>query len=166
VSEGRKIPVIGNGKNLYQLFEVDDLVNAIDLTLSKSKSKVNDVFNVGAEKFGTVNEDVGALCKYAKSGSKVMHTPAYIVKPILATLEFFNLSPLYKWVYGTADKDSYVSVDKIKKILGWKARYSNADALKRSYDWYLEHRDEIKEDGVTHRVKWKEGALGIVRRFM
>ena len=110
---------------------------------------------------------MGALCDYAGNGARVMGTPSWLVKPALATLEALHLSPLYKWVYGTADTDSYVSVDKIKETLGWAALYSNSDALIRSYQWYLEHKHELGTGtGVTHRVAWNQGALKVVKFFM
>jgi len=167
VESGKKIPSIGNGQNLFQLLEVDDLVYAIDLALNAPSKKANDTFNVGSEKFDTVDNILGDLIKYAKTGSKVMHTPAWFVKPTLATLEFLQLSPLYKWVYGTADKDSFVSVDKLKKQLGWKSKYSTSQALIRAYQWYLDNKNNISEgSGVTHRIKWKQGALAVVKKFM
>ncbi len=166
VESGKRIPVIGNGKNRYQLLEVEDLTEAIYLTLTEDEQKVNDVFNVGAEEFKTVREDVGALCEYAKSGAKVMPIPSILAKPPLALFEALKLSPLYKWVYGTADKESFVSVDKIKKALGWKAKYSNAQALIRSYQWYLDNKDKIKDVGVTHRVGWDQGILKFFKKFL
>ena len=83
VESGVKIPIIGNGKNRYQLFEVEDLVDAILLASTLPLEKVNDTFNVGAKEFKTVNEDVGAMCEYAGTGSRVMPTPAGLVKPAL-----------------------------------------------------------------------------------
>ncbi len=166
VKSGKKIPIIGNGKNRYQLLEVQDLVDSIQLTLELSEDKVNDTFNVGAERFGTVKEDVGALCDYAKSGARVMPVPSWIVKPALALFWALRISPLYKWVYDTADKDSFVAIDKAKEKLGWKPRYSNAEALINAYKWYLEHLDEVKQEGVTHRVAWKQGILSIIKKFM
>ncbi len=167
VESGCKIPVIGDGSNRYQLLEVDDLCEAIWLCATEDAELCDDVFNVGAEDFGTVREDVGALCEYAGGGARVIGTPAWLVKPALAVLEALHLSPLYKWVYGTADTDSFVAVDKIKQVLGWSARYSNADALIRSYQWYLDHKDELGEGtGVTHRVAWNQGALKIVKAIM
>jgi len=97
-----------------------------------------------------------------------MATPAGIVKFFLAIFNALKLSPLYKWVYDTADKDSFVSTDKIQKILGWKAKYSNQDAFYRAYQWYLEHYKEVKAagEGVTHRKAWKQGILKLVKKFM
>jgi len=167
IESGKKIPVIGKGKNRYQLFDVDDLVDAIILTMEKDKTLVNDIFNVGAKIFETVEKDVGALCQSAKSGSRVMPTPASLVKLALKIFEKLKLSPIYKWVYGTADKDSFVSIEKIEKQLGWQPKYSNAQSLIRTYQWYLDHKDELKnKTGITHRVAWKQGILGLIKRLM
>ncbi len=167
VESGCRIPVIGNGKNRYQLLEVEDLCEAIYLCATAPEERCNDTFNVGAEQFGTVREDVGAMCEYAGTGARVMGTPAWLVKPTLALFEALHLSPLYKWVYGTADTDSYVAVDKIKETLGWSARYSNAEALIRSYQWYLEHKEETAgKTGLTHRVAWNQGILKVFKAIL
>jgi hypothetical protein len=82
-------------------------------------------------------------------------------------LEFLRLSPLYKWIYGTLDKDSFVSTEKIEKAIGFRPKFSNADALIKSYKWYLEHRKEVrKEPGITHRVAWDQGILKFFKKFM
>ena len=167
VMEGHRVPVIGDGTNRYQLLEVEDLVDAFELTLTKPAKKVNNTFNVGAVEFNTVNEDVGALCEHAGTGARVMHTPSKLVKPLLKGFDQLGLSPLYQWVYDTADKDSFVSTDKIQKALGWKPKYSNADALIKSYDWFRDNYDEIKKQhGVTHTVIWKEGILGLFKKIL
>ncbi|MDF1545668.1 MAG: NAD(P)-dependent oxidoreductase [bacterium] len=168
VDSGKKIPIIGKGENLYQLLEVSDLIEAISLAASLSDDAVNDTFNVGAQHFEKVKSDVGALCDFAGNGARVFPTPASLVKPALALFEFMKISPLYKWVYGTADKDSFVSTEKIEKKLGWKSKFSNQDALITSHRWYLEHKDELETQkaGVTHRVGWDQGILKFFKRFM
>ena len=167
VESGCRIPVIGDGTNRYQLLEVEDLCEAIWLCICGPEERCNDTFNVGAEDFRTVAEDVGALCEYAGTGARVMPTLPWVVKPILALAEALKLSPLYKWVYGTADTDSYVSVAKIKQCLGWSARYSNSDALIRSYQWYLDHKQEIGHGtGITHRVAWNQGILRVFKKLL
>ncbi|HBW74117.1 MAG TPA: epimerase [Candidatus Magasanikbacteria bacterium] len=166
VRKGKKIPVIGSGNNRYQLLEVEDLVEAILLAATAPSDKANDTFNVGAEIFDTVNKDVGALCAYAGYDARPMGIPSWLVKPVLQILEMLKLSPLYKWVYGTADRDSFVSVDKIKQQLGWHATRSNAEALINAYRWYLQHYQDIEgTTGTTHRVAWDQGALKWFQRF-
>jgi len=168
VHDGKKIPVVGNGKNKYQLLDVDDLVEVVYLFTLKNRKIYNDFFNIGAEEFSTVNEDVGALCQSAGSGASVFPTPAFLVKNALRFFELLNLSPLYQWVYETADKDSYVSIEKLKKVLNWSPKYSNAKALIKSYKWYLKHYDQVKskQSGVTHTVGWKQGIIGFFKKFM
>ncbi len=166
VESGKRIPILGNGKNRYQLLEVEDLVDSIYILLTASCEQANDIFNVGVAEFGTVREDVGALCEYAGTGAKVLPTPARLIIPLLALFEKLKLSPLYKWVYGTAATDSFVSIDKMKNTFGWLPKYSNARALIRSYQWYLEHKNEVFGTGVTHRVAWKQGILAVFKRFL
>ena len=166
VRGGRRIPVIGSGHNRYQLLEVTDLVEAIVLLAKKPPLHANHAFNVGAEHFDTVHGDVTALCQFAKSGSTVMPVPSWLVKPILRILEAVNLSPLYRWIYDTADKDSFVSIDKLK-ALGWQPQFSNAQALIHMYEWYLKHYQQIEsQSGTTHRVGWNQGALGLLKKFL
>lgn len=168
IHDGKKIPVVGSGNNLYELLDVDDLVEAVWLVVQKNTSNLNGAFNIGAEEYKTVKEDLTALFKAAGSGSKIFPTPAWPIKKSLYVFEKLGLSPLYQWVYETADKDSFVSIDKLKKALGWKPKYSNSEALIKAYKWYLKHYKEVKskKSGVTHRVGWKQGILGLFKRFM
>ena len=73
---------------------------------------------------------------------------------------------MYKWVYETASKDSYVSIEKAKKILNYKPIYSNKDSLVRNYEWYIDNLNKFKKDsGVSHRVPWKQGILKFFKVF-
>jgi nucleoside-diphosphate-sugar epimerase len=167
VHDGKRIPVLGSGHNRYQLLEVDDLCDAIWRAATAPVALANGTFNVGATRFGTVREDLGALCEAAGSGARVFPVPAWPAKLALRALEAMNLSPLYRWVYGTADKDSYVSPDRLQRTLGWEPCYSNAEALIRAYRWYLEHRERLGQGtGVTHRVAWDQGALKLLKRWL
>mgnify|MGYP001198572067 CR=1 FL=1 len=163
---GKRIPIIGDGNNRYQLLEVEDLVDAIMILSTSKSTKINDTFNIGAEKYQTVNQDVGALCTHAGNGSRVFPVPAIIAKPALRALDALHLSPLYKWVYETADKDSFVSIDKLKST-GWRPKRSNVQTLINTYDWYLKHYTEVENTvGTTHRVGWDQGVIGIIKKFM
>ncbi|MBW3021250.1 NAD(P)-dependent oxidoreductase [Candidatus Woesearchaeota archaeon] len=166
VKDGKNFPFIGSGQNRYQLLDVEDLCEAIYLCLTSNNPKVNDVFNIGAKDFTTMKEDYEAVFKYAKSNKKLIHFP---VKPVVWTLrflEFFKLSPLYKWVYETASEDSFVSIEKAEEILKYKPKFSNKQALIRNYKWYITHYDEFKnKTGINHRVPWKQGILKFLKIF-
>lgn len=164
--EGHGFPILGNGKNLYQFLDVEDLCQAIHLCLTLPKEKVNDTFNVGAKKFGTMRDDYQAVLDYAGFGRKIRALPAGPAIFVLRILEKLHLSPLYKWVYETAAKESFVSIEKAEKVLGFKPKHSNQDALIRNYKWYLEHYQDFQnKSGVSHRVPWKGGILKIAKWF-
>ncbi|MFN4293513.1 MAG: NAD-dependent epimerase/dehydratase family protein [Thermoflexales bacterium] len=164
--DGRGFPVLGNGKNRYQYLDVEDLCDAIYLCCTLPCEKTNDTFNIGAKEFGTVAEDFQAVLDYAGYGKKVKPFPAAPMIWGLRILEAFRLSPLYKWVYETIAKDSFVSIEKAERVLGFKPKYSNKDALLRNYQWYLDNYEKFaNKSGVSHRVPWKQGALGVVKRL-
>jgi len=170
VHDGKRIPVIGSGDNRYQLLDVDDLVEAIYRfsTIQSTSQELSQAFNIGAKRFQTVRKDLEALFSKAKSGSKLFPTPAQPIKTTLRILELLHLSPLYQWVYDTADKDSFVSIEKLENTLGWSPEFSNSEALIKSFEWYQKNYQEIKsrKSGVTHTVGWKQGVLGIVKKFL
>ena len=171
IHDGKKIPVIGDGNNRYQLLDVDDLCEAIYLFIKDSPYQglsFNDAFNIGAEKYTTVKKDLETMFKVVNSKSKVFSTPAFLVKKALWIFEKLKLSPLYQWVYDTADRDSFVSIDKLTETLNWHPKYSNSDALIKAYKWYYKNYKEIKSrgSGVTHTIGWKQGILGIIKKIM
>jgi nucleoside-diphosphate-sugar epimerase len=165
IRDGRRIYVLGDGSNRYQLLAVEDLVEAIRLAATKRAAR-NETVNVGAKEFGTVRADLQALIDHAGSTSRVTPIPVRPAEATLRALELARLSPLVEWHYRTAHRDSFVDVSRAEELLGWKPRRSNADALIETYDWYLEHRHELARDGgVTHRVPWNQRALGVLKRI-
>jgi nucleoside-diphosphate-sugar epimerase len=163
---GHNFPMIGSGNNRYQLLDVEDLCDAIALCLTLPEEKVNDTFNIGAREFTTMKEDYQAVLDHAGHGKKVVGFPAAPAILGLRILDRLNLSPLYKWVYETASKDSFVSIEKAERELGFAPKYSNKEALVRNFRWYIENRQKFeKASGVSHRVPWKQGAIGLLKRF-
>lgn len=164
--DGKNFPMIGSGNNRYQLLDVEDLCEAIYLCMTLDKEKVNNIFNIGAKEFTTMKEDYQAVLDEAGFGKKIIGFPAWPMIWTLRILEFFHLSPLYKWVYETASKDSFVSIKKAEEFLGFKPKYSNKDALIKNYRWYLMNLKNFEnQSGVSHRVPWKQGILKIVKLF-
>jgi nucleoside-diphosphate-sugar epimerase len=165
IREGRRIYVLGDGSNRYQLLAVEDLVEAI--VLAADADVVGEVLNLGAAAFGTVREDLGALIGHAGSASRLRPVPARPAEVALRALEVLRLSPLAEWHYRTAHRDSFVDVAKAGRLLGWTPRLSNEDALCRTYDWYLANRasDGSRRVGTTHRVPWNQRALGLLKRL-
>jgi len=163
---GKGFPMIGQGRNRYQLLDVEDLCAAIYLAATGDRAAVNDTFNIGAAEFATMREDFQAVLDAAGFGKHIRCLPAWPAIGALRALEAVHLSPLYKWVYETAATDSFVSIEKARRVLGFAPRYSNRQALVRNYRWYLDNLDSFRgRSGISHRVPWKQGILKVAKWF-
>ena len=164
--DGHNFPMIGRGRNRYQLLDVEDLCDAIERCLRLPEGQVNDTFNIGAAEFGTMRSDYQAVLDAAGFGKKIIGFPATPAIWGLRVLDRLGVSPLYKWVYETASKDSFVSIEKAQRQLEWQPKYSNRAALLRNFTWYQEHREEYRNaTGISHRAPWKQGALGLLKKL-
>jgi nucleoside-diphosphate-sugar epimerase len=113
-----------------------------------------------------MREDFQAVLDHAGHGRRVRPLPAWPLTAALKTLEALRLSPVYQWVYETAAAESYVSIAKAERVLGFTPRYSNRESLIRNYDWYVAHLPAIRANtGVTHRTAWKQGLIGFGKHF-
>ncbi|RRR69515.1 MAG: NAD-dependent epimerase/dehydratase family protein [Candidatus Viridilinea halotolerans] len=164
--DGKNFPLPGNGKNRYQLLDVEDLCEAIYLSMTLDAHLVNDTFNIGAKEFTTIKEDFQAVLTEAGFGKRIISFPAAPATAILVLMEKLKLSPVYKWAYGTVTEDSFVSVEKAERTLGFKPKYSNQAALVRNYRWYIAHLADFQHaTGVSHRVPWSQGIWKLAKLF-
>lgn len=163
IRRGKRIYLIGSGHNRYQLLHVDDLIDALFLSMEHPEG--NDDFNLGAAEFGTLREDLAAVFDEAGTGARFAPIPAAPAKAALFALDKLRLSPLTRWHYGTMDKDSYVDIEKARSVLHWEPNVSNRECLVEAYRWYTQHLDEFEgRSGDTHTVPWKQGALRLLRK--
>src|SRR3954463_2814409 len=73
IREGRRIPILGDGRNVYQLLAVEDLVDAVVRSFDAPVAGL--AINVGAGSFGSVRDDLQALIDHAGSGSRLLPVP-------------------------------------------------------------------------------------------
>lgn len=164
ISAGKRIYIIGKGDNLYQFLSAPDLADACWLMTVKPCK--NEDFILGADDYGTVKGDLEALIKHAGTTSKVQPTNAFIVRNILAVVDWMKISPLVDWHYKTPHKPFYFDCTKAKTMLGWQPRHSNVSMLNETYDWYMVNRESLKKlTGTTHRKGVKQGVLKVLRAF-
>lgn len=162
--DGQNFPVLGSGNNPYQYLDVEDLCEAIWLCATLPRDTVNDTFNIGAKEYGTPRTDFQAVLDAAGHGKRIIPIPEGPAIAVLRLLEKLGLSPLYKWIYETIGKESFVSIAKAEQVLGYQPKYSNRDALLRNYQWYLDNLDKFKNSsGITHRVPWQQGILQLAK---
>ena len=164
VEEGRRIPVLGRGDNVYQFVHADDLAEACIRAAARPGFAV---YNVGAERFGTMRETLEALCRHAGTSSRVYSVPMGLAVAAMRLTSTLGLSPLgayHSLMYG---RSLWFDVARAKRELGWSARWSNEEMICESYDWYRAHRSAVLQgsDGSPHRSAVRQGVLGLVRRL-
>lgn len=165
-SEGRNFPMVGSGKNQYQLLDVNDLCQAIYLAMSVESDRVNDLFNIGAKKFSSIKEDYQAVLDVAGYNKRIISFPAVPMLIALNILEKLKLSPFYKRLYMKLNRDYYVSIEKAERKLGYSPKYSNKDALIRNYHWYLDNKDKkSSKEGLSNNAIWNQGIIKLSKYF-
>ena len=166
VKEGINIPVLGDGKNRYQFVHAQDLAGACILAAQEDK---NEIYNIGALKFGTMRELLEDLIKHAKSSSKIVSVPPQLAMFCMKLTSLLRLSPLTDYHTLMYGREMYFDLTKPIKELNWQPQYSNAQMICESYDWYCKNYNEIQKrdlNGSLHKKQIKEGALSLVRYFL
>lgn len=145
IYNGKTFPLIGGGNNKIQLIHIDDIVSAVIACIENPKSK-NETFNITSDIDGmpTIKEELDVLCKYAKTGAKLRPLPSWVIRPVLWFTRTIGKATMGKEIYTLADKTFITDNNKAKKLLGWKPKYGNIEALKAGYDWFSSHHDEAK----------------------
>jgi GDP-L-fucose synthase len=114
------IPVWGDGSELRDLVYIDDFVDAVKTIMEKQDNY--EVFNVGSNKVYSVNEVLNIMKKLVGNNNPISYVQG---KP--------SMIPVRK-----------INSDKIRNILGWEAKTSLEEGLLKTYNWYLEHKDEFQ----------------------
>ena len=114
--DGRPVPLYGDGRNVRDWIYVDDNCRGIDLVLREGAN--GEVYNIGG-------------------GNEVANID--LTRTMLAELGLGD--GMIRWVDDRAGHDRRYSIDCSKlRALGWEPRVAYDAGLKRTIDWYREHR--------------------------
>ncbi len=165
IRQGRNVPVLGRGDNLYQFVHADDLAEACLLAAEKPGP---GVYNIGAADFCSMRETLEGLIAHAGTGSRVVSLPMHATVALMKLTSALGISPLgayHSLMYG---RSMYFDLAKARAELGWEPRHGNVEMFCQSYDWYLAHREAIlRATGASHhRSPVKQGVLAAVSRLL
>ena len=166
IYQGRNIPVLGAGDNIYQFVHADDLATAC---IAAGDAKKDGIFNIGTDRFGTMREALENLVKHAGTTTKVKSVPARLAEIGMNCTSAVGLSPLgayHSLMYG---KSMYFDPNEAKKTLGFQPKYSNDEMFSATYDWYCENRKSIISGelaGSKHQSAMKQKVLHAVPYFL
>ncbi len=162
VYQGRDVFVLGRGDNKYQFVHADDLAEAC---LKAAEKPGSQIYNIGAESFGTMRETLEGLVAHAGTASRVRSLPYRLAVLGMKLTSSLGLSPLAVYHHLVYGKDVYFDLNKPKQELGWQPQWGNVEMFTQSYDWYLRHRQEIlaAKGRSAHRSPVKERILKLLR---
>jgi nucleoside-diphosphate-sugar epimerase len=164
VEEGRRIPVLGRGDNLYQFVHADDLADAC---IRAARRPGASVYNIGAAQFGTMRQTLEALCRHADTGSTVYSLPMAPTVAAMKLTSVLGLSPLgdyHSLMYGRA---MYFDISRAVAELDWHPTRSNEQMICESYDWYVAHKATVLRGGrgSPHRSAVRQGILALLKHL-
>lgn len=134
IQRGLPVPMIGSGRNRYQMISVDDCVSAALHAVDHGLP--TGAFNLGSIDPPTVRTLLADLIARAGSRSMLVPTPAPLVQAVLATLDRIGLTLLYPEQFAIADADYVLDTSRTANVLGWEPRHDDRDILAAAYDHY------------------------------
>jgi dTDP-glucose 4,6-dehydratase len=131
--EGRPLPIYGDGGNVRDWLHVED--HCAGLLLVFRRGRIGEKYNIGAGNERTSVNIVDAVCELLEELRPARTNPALKDIPGYGTLKTF--------VADRPGHDRRYAIDatKIRRELGWAARYGFEDGLRATIRWYLEHPD-------------------------
>ena len=163
VKDDKKIPIIGNGQNLFQFAHISDIV---DVSIETALRRKSGFYNIGTDVYGTLKNDLNSFFIEVGSKSKILTLNQNISKILLFILDKLNLSPLSPWHYLSYGNTYYYDLNKTFKELEWRPKYSNKEMLVASYLNFLKKKKSQDENVSVHKINTKQKFLKIIKFFL
>jgi dTDP-glucose 4,6-dehydratase len=120
--QGKPLPVYGDGQNVRDWLYVEDNCRAIDLVLYKGK--IGEVYNIGGGNEWRNIDLVNLICEIL---AEITGKPVREYKKLIT---YVKDRPGH-------DRRYALSIDKIKRDLGWNPTADFKDAIGSTVKWYL-----------------------------
>ena len=155
IRSNKAVPVINDGKNLYQFIDVDDLAEAICIM---SLSKYVGSLNIGTSSFCSIRELLTGLIEKNHSSSKIKNLDSNLLFKLFKFL-IKKVLPLQEYHYLAYGRDIYFDTSQSKLILKWEPKISNLVSLQNSYENYIKSTKYSHELLATHKKPLKSFLL-------
>ncbi|TRT83736.1 MAG: dTDP-glucose 4,6-dehydratase [Microcystis aeruginosa Ma_OC_H_19870700_S124] len=124
---GKPLPVYGDGQNVRDWLYVRDHCQALDTVIHKGK--VGETYNIGGNNEVKNIDLVRMLCELMDELA-----PDLPVKPARNLITFVKDRPGH-------DRRYAIDASKIRTELGWQPQETVEGGLRKTIQWYLDHRD-------------------------
>lgn len=141
ISKG-KFVMIGDGKTLYHMTYIDDLVQGFILAGEK-ETALGEVFTIGGPEYTTITELVNHIADVLKKPYprlKIPFFPVYVAAVLCDGLcrPLGIQPPIYPRRVEFFSKDRAFSIEKAQRLLGYAPVFPLEIGLKKTADWYKE----------------------------
>jgi len=127
-----KIPVYGDGTNVREWLHVTDCAEGIMATIDRGKA--GEIYNIGSKEEKQNIEVAKAILKLLGKGEEL--------------IEFVKNRPGHDFRYS-------LDTTKAKRELGWEAKTSFDEGLKKTVEWYIEHLKWAQDKVAYLNDYWK-----------
>lgn len=128
------VPLIGRGKNHYQMVSVFDCADAA--RLAGLMGCPNGEHNLGSENPPKVEDLLNDLIKAAGSRSFLLRMPAPLMKTTLDLCDRVGIHLLVPEQFHVADLDYIVDIESTKRTFNWRPQYDDKAMIKAAYQEY------------------------------
>jgi len=127
-----RIPVYGDGSNVREWLYVEDCAEGIMAAIEKGKP--GEIYNIGSKEEKQNIEVAKAILKLLGKGEEL--------------IEFVKDRPGHDFRYS-------LDTTKAKKELGWEAKTSFEEGIKKTVEWYTEHLKWAQDKVAYLNDYWK-----------
>lgn len=159
IAEGRRVWVVGGGRNKYQFIYGPDLADACVRALDAAPA---GVYNIGADHVQSLRDVYQSVIDRAGTGARVASLPRVPTLLAMRLAHRLRLSPLGPYQYRMIAEDFAFDTAKIKRTLDWTPTLTNADMLYHAFAYYQSHRDEIHARSAASAHK-RAAPMGVIR---
>jgi len=124
---GKPLPVYGDGQNVRDWLYVRDHCQALDTVINQGKA--GETYNIGGNNEVKNIDLVSMLCELMNELA-----PDLPVKPAQNLITFVKDRPGH-------DRRYAIDASKIRTELGWQPQETVEGGLRKTIQWYLDHRD-------------------------
>ena len=162
IDEGRKVWVVGGGRNRYQFIYAQDLASAC---ITAAEFPGSEIFNIGSDDVTPFRDVYGHVISKAGTGARVASLPKGPTLLAMRIAHRLGLSPLGPYQYRMIAGDFVFDTSKIKKALQWRPTLSNAEMLWLAYKYFQDNRKSIaaRRDVSAHRQAANMGVIRLLK---
>jgi len=135
IRAGLPVPMIGNGRNCYQMVAVEDCVAAALAAVDRDCP--TGPFHLGSREPPTVRTLLSDLIRQVGSKSLVIPTPAALVQGSLSILDNVGVTLLHPEQFRIANIDYILDTTGTESALGWTPTKNDLDIITEAYQSFL-----------------------------